>query len=90
MPRRYRPPTRRRKPKKQRLPEEAAPPAYEDAAAPASPPPRLAPSVAAPQERPSRPQHIARDHSYVVGELRRIALIVAFITAGLIIAAILR
>jgi hypothetical protein len=34
--------------------------------------------------------HISRDHSYVLGELKAIGLIVAFILAGLIITAVLR
>ena len=35
-------------------------------------------------------RHIARDHAYVVDELKRIALIMAFIVAGLAITAVLR
>ncbi len=92
MPRRYRPPTKRRKPKKQRLPGETEDSSYGDAEAPAISPPPVAAPVAAPREpeRPSQTQHIARDYSYVVTDLRRIALIVAFIVAGLVITAILR
>ena len=41
-------------------------------------------------EREHQPTHIARDHSYVLADLRRVALIVGFILAGLIIPAILR
>jgi hypothetical protein len=41
-------------------------------------------------EREHLPTHIARDHSYVLADLRRVALIVGFIMAGLIITAILR
>ena len=33
---------------------------------------------------------MSHDYSYVIGDLRRIALIVAFIVLGLVIAAILR
>ncbi len=92
MPRRYRPPDRRRKPKKQRLPGEMEVPSYGDAEAPATSPPPVAPPipVARDPERPSQTQHIARDYSYVVTDLRRIAIIVAFIVAGLVITAILR
>jgi hypothetical protein len=46
--------------------------------------------VAAREERSSEVRHIGRDHSYVRGELRRIALMVAFIIGGLLITAILR
>lgn len=35
-------------------------------------------------------RHISRDHAYVVDELKRIALIVAFIVVGLGITAFLR
>ncbi len=90
MPRRYRPPTRRRKPKKQSLLEETAALAYKDVGPPA---PSLAPvaaQVAVPRERPSQVRHIVRDHSYVMGDLRRVAIIVAFIIAGLLITAVLR
>ncbi len=92
MPRRYRPPDRRRKPKKQQLPGAMEDPSYGDTEAPAAPPPPVAPPipVARDPERPSQAQHIARDYSYVVTDLRRIALIVAFIVVGLVITAILR
>jgi hypothetical protein len=46
--------------------------------------------VAAREERSSQVRHIGRDYSYVRGELRRIALMVAFIVGGLLITAILR
>ncbi len=67
-------------------------PSYGDSEAPATSPPPVAPpiSVARDPERPSQAQHIARDYSYVVADLRRIAIIVAFIVAGLVITAILR
>ncbi len=92
MPRRYRPPDRRRKPKKQRLPGEMEAPSYGEAEAPATSPPPGAPPrpVARDPERPSPTQHHARGYSYVVTDLRRIALIVAFIVVGLVITAILR
>ncbi len=92
MPRRYRPPDRRRKPKKQRLPGEMEAPSYGEAEAPATSPPPVAPPipVARDPERPSQAQHIARDYSYVIADLRRIAIIVAFIVVGLVITAILR
>jgi hypothetical protein len=90
LPRRYRPPTRRRKSKKERLRRETAAPPDEGAAAPIlSPLPSPAP-VAVQHERSAEGRHIARDHTYVLGELRRIALIAAFIIAGLVITAILR
>ncbi len=67
-----------------------AAPSYERAVGPA-PSPRPAPSpVAASQERSSHVRHIARDHSYVPGEVRLIALLTAVIIAGLVITAILR
>ena len=92
MPRRYRPPTKRRKPKKPRLPGETEDSSYGDAEAPAISPPPIAPpvAVAGEPERSSQTEHIARDYSYVITDLRRIALIVAFIVAGLVITAILR
>ncbi len=90
LPRRYRPPTRRRKTKKQRLPEGTEPPSHSDAAASAPPSPPVPPPVAVERERPTEGQHVARDHSYVLGDLRRIGLIVTFITIGLVITAILR
>ncbi len=85
MPRRYRPPSKRRKSGKGRLRQDAEAPSYEDIRRPTS-----SPSPAAPQERSSQVGQIARDYSYVLGDLRRIAVIVAFITVGLIITAILR
>jgi len=42
------------------------------------------------QERSAQGRHIARDHTYILGELRRIALIAAIIIGGLVITAILR
>jgi hypothetical protein len=42
------------------------------------------------RDRSAEGRHIARDHGYVLGDLRRIALIVAFIVGGLVITAILR
>ncbi len=91
MPRRYRPPDRRRKTKKQPLSGEPEAPSYEGSVAPipSPPPPPPAPAAIA-EERSPEPRHISRDYSYVVSDLRRIALIVAFIIAGLVITAILR
>ena len=90
MPRRYRPPTRRRKLKKQSPFGEIEASSYEGAVAPASPPPAAAVDVPVRDQRQHQPTHIARDHSYVLADLRRVALIVGFIFAGLIITAILR
>ncbi len=90
MPRRYRPPTKRRKTKKQRLPEKTEPPSHSDAVASAPPSPRVPPPVAVERDRPAEGQHIARDHSYVLGDLRRIGLIVTIITIGLVLTAMLR
>jgi len=91
LPRRYRPPTRRRKLKKQTPFGEIEAPSYQGAVAPASPrPPAAAMEVPVRDEREHLPTHIARDHSYVLADLRRVALIVGFIMAGLIITAILR
>ncbi len=87
MPRRYRPPTRRRKSSKGRIRPETEAPSYQDIAPVASPP--RTPAAVSP-EGGSQVRHITRDHSYILGELRRIGLIVAFIIAGLVIAAILR
>jgi len=90
LPRRYRPPTRRRKLKKQSPFGEIEAPSYQGAVAPASPRPPAAIDVPVRDEREHRPTHIARDHTYVLADLRRVALIVGFILAGLIITAILR
>jgi hypothetical protein len=90
LPRRFRPPSRRRKSKKERLHRETAAPSDEGAAAPVSSPlPATAPVVVQ-QERSAQGRHIVRDHTYILGELRRIALIVAIIVGGLVITAILR
>ncbi len=90
LPRRYRPPNRRRKIKRQPLSGGPETPSYEGTVAPvSSPPPPPAPAAFA-KERSPEPRHISRDYSYVVSDLRRIALIVAFIIAGLVITAILR
>ena len=90
MPRRYRPPTRRRKLKKQTAFGDIEAPSYQGAVVPASPaPPASAIEVPVQDER-EQTTHIARDHSYVLSDLRRIAFIVGFILAGLIITAILR
>ena len=45
------------------------------------------PSVATPSTKPAA-RHIARDYSYIFGELRRIAIIVVVIAAGLVAAAV--
>jgi hypothetical protein len=95
LPRRYRPPSRRRRSKKERLqPEPAAPrdagPRDAAPAAPVSPPPPVSAPVTVREDRSDRGRQIGRDHSYVLGDLRRIALIVAFIVGGLVITAILR
>ena len=91
MPRRYRPPTRRRKLKKQTPFGEVNAPSYEGAIAPVSPGPvAAATEVPVRDERQHQPTHIARDHFYVLADMRRVALIVGFIMAGLIITAILR
>jgi len=51
-------------------------------------------AVAAPTEPAARPeprqQHLARDHRYVLHEIRRIAMIGGLIIAGLVLTAILR
>ena len=90
MPRRYRPPNRRRKIKRQPLSGEPEAPSYEGTVAPIPSPPPPPPPAAFAEERSSEPRHISRDYSYVVGDLRRIALIAAFIITGLVITAILR
>jgi len=90
LPRRYRPPTRRRKLKKQSPFGEIEAPSYQGAVAPASPRRAAAMEIPIRDEREHQPTHIARDHSYVLADLRRVALIVGFILAGLIITAILR
>ena len=91
MPRRYRPPTRRRKLKKQSPFGEIEAPSYQGAVAPVSPRrPAAAIDVPVRDEREHQPSHIARDHTYVLADLRRVALIVGFIMAGLILTAIFR
>jgi hypothetical protein len=56
----------------------------EERAAPA--PRRISPAVGTATKAPSR--HITQDYSYVPGELKRIAITVCIIVAGLIGAAI--
>jgi hypothetical protein len=90
LPRRYRPPGRRRKSKKERLQQETAAPRDAGAAPPLLSPLPVAAPVAVKQERPDHSRHIARDHTYVLGDLRRVALMAAFIIGGLVITAILR
>jgi hypothetical protein len=87
LPRRYQPPARRRKLKKGQFSQEAAAPI---AAAPVAPPLPVAAPVAAQQGRPPEGWHNVRDHSYVRGDLRRLAIITAFIGGGLVITAIIR
>jgi len=89
LPRRYRPPTRRRKLKKQSPFGEIEAPSYQGVVAPASPP-GAAVVIPVRDERERPPSHINRDHSYVLADLRRVALIVGFIMAGLILTAIFR
>ena len=79
--------------KRQPLSGEQEAPSYEGNVTPVSSPPPLPPPpapAAFAEERSTEPRHISRDYRYVVGDLRRIALIVAFIIAGLVITAILR
>lgn len=91
MPRRYRPPTtRRRKAKKEGT-------AWDSITVPED---RIAVPVPASSPRPAEQlrrqdasteeRHIARDHSYVLVDLKRVGLIVGFIIGGLVITAILR
>lgn len=94
MPRRYRPPTRRRRSKSRDVERKPAAAAPDGSPAPTAEP---APSPAPPAwprqaERSSGHvvRHIARDHAYVLAEVRLSALLVAFILGGLIITAILR
>jgi hypothetical protein len=88
LPRRYRPPIRRRKKKQSRpnVPTTSVPPSAPGEAdeEEASKPVQAWPAVTA---APQTVRHIARDYSYVVSELRRIAPIIAVIIAGLILAA---
>ena len=90
MPRRYRPPTRRRKSKRDSVRQETAEPAVGGAAFASTVPRPSSPGTEIPHERASQVRHIARDHRYVLGEMRLIALLTAFIVAGLVITAILR
>jgi len=91
LPRRFQPPARRRKAKRQRsssLLEEPLVPYGIDEAPTASAPVAAPPAPAARAE--PRQQHLLRDHRYVLHEIRRIAVIGGFITAGLVVTAILR
>lgn len=90
MPRRYRPPTRRRKSKRGPLHSEGAFPAEEATAAPAPERPRPEPTPSARKESAGHERHVAQDYSYVVGEIRQIAIIAGLILLGLLITAILR
>ncbi len=87
MPRRYRPPVKRRKTKKQSPSDILAQPlAPEEVVAPV-PAPRVAVSTAAAASR-SETRHVARDYSYVRGEIRRIAIVAGFIMVSLVLTAV--
>lgn len=90
MPRRYQPPARRRKKKRSRpnIPVAASsPPLVVEPPAVDAPQSVLQQAVAAPAREGTASRHVARDYSYVIVELRRIALVMAFIMAGLFVAA---
>ena len=93
MPRRFQPPARRRKAKRQRssslLEEPLVPYGIDEAPLASAPAAVAAPAEPAARAEP-RQQHLLRDHRYVLHEIRRIALIGGFITAGLVVTAILR
>jgi len=89
LPRRYRPPTRRKKRRSRpKIPSISIPlPAVEEvgteegseaAETPVAPPVTVVPLTS---------RHVARDYSYVLAELRRIALVIAVIVVGLIVTA---
>ena len=88
MPRRYQPPARRRKKKRSQPSMPVAPrlvfPPAEPPAAEVPEPPR-APRTAGTETIAGK--HVARDYSYVIVELKRVALVIAFIIAGLFVAA---
>ena len=87
MPRRYRPPVKRRKTKKQSPSDILAQPlAPEEVVAPVVAP-RAAVSTASPASR-SETRHVARDYSYVRGEIKRIAIVAGFIMISLVLTAI--
>ncbi len=101
MPRRYRPPATRRKTKKTNIPYHldqapdgdsplaAADTDIEatDATEVAEPPQPVAPRSTT---RSSSARHMARDYSYVGGEVRRILVVAGFLIVSLAITAILR
>ncbi len=88
MPRRYQPPARRRKKKRSRpsIPVAALPPVAELPEAEVAEP-VLPREVQTPSTEGISSKHVVRDYSYVVVELRRVALVMAFIIAGLFVAA---
>ena len=88
MPKRYQPPVRRRKAKKARpqgLLEVAAGDDHQTEAVAAVPAVTMAAAEPAPR---SEERHITRDYSYVLAEVRRVAVIAGFIVAGLILTAV--
>ena len=87
MPRRYRPPTRRRK--KRRGPPNIPlaplpPPAVEETRQARAGELAQTPAAAASTAASSTARHVSRDYSYVLVELRRIALVIAIIVVGLL------
>jgi hypothetical protein len=89
LPRRYRPPVKRRKTKKQSPSDILAQPlAPEEVVAPVVAP-RAAVSTAAPPASRSETRHVARDYSYVRGEIMRIAIVAGFIMVSLVLTAVL-
>jgi len=86
LPRRYQPGVKRRRTKKARSPGPLDIPAV------GSPPEaaRAAAVSVATAESPSRAEerHITRDYSYVIAEVRRVAIVAGFIIVSLILTAV--
>lgn len=87
MPRRYRPPAKRRKAKKLSVRDVASPLQETENTLP-SPAPAAASAPTLTAIRQTEAKHVTRDYSYVIGELRRIVLLIAFIVVSLVLTAV--
>lgn len=91
MPRKYRPPAKRRSARRTAVPYAFEPPPEDgDVIAPAETDFIVERPAADKSLRSSTVKHVARDYSYVRGEVVRIVLVAGFLIVSLIITALLR
>jgi len=86
LPRRYRPPAKRRKSRELSVRDVASPLPEVETVPDSTPGAASAPTLTA--LRQTEVRHVTRDYSYVMGELRRIVLLVAFIVVSLMLTAV--